>query len=109
MPFINELVRSLGIHSTYKGYYYIVSSLQIAINDNVSLTLFTKRIFPQVARLYSTNVACVERNIRTAIKICWCSGCRQTLLDISPYILDTPPTVGQFLDILLWNIKSRLS
>lgn len=103
---IKNLPLTLGIHSTYKGYHYLVASLEIALNDESTLLFFTKSIFPKVASKYHTNALCVERDIRTVINVCWNSSCRQTLLDIAPYQLEKQPTVGEFLDILYWNLTS---
>lgn len=97
---------SLGIRSTYKGYHYLVASLELALQNENDLLFFTKTIFPEVAAKYHTNISCVERNIRTVIHNCWNSNCRQRLLDISPYPLEAPPSVGEFLDILFWNLQS---
>lgn len=104
---IEELPLTLGIHRTYKGYHFTVASLRLALENENNLLLFTKTIFPNVAKMYHTTVLCVERNIRTVIMVCWCSNCRETLINMAPYPLETPPTVGEFLDILLWHLKKN--
>ncbi|NCB92661.1 MAG: hypothetical protein EOM40_08865 [Clostridia bacterium] len=101
---IQELPLTLGIHSTYKGYHYLVTSLDLALEDENHLLFFTKNIFPLVAKKYHTSISCVERDLRTVILICWNSCCRNVLQDITPYPLEKPPTVGEFLDILYWQI-----
>lgn len=106
MKNVKELPLILGIHSTYKGYHFLVTSLELALEDENRLLFFTKSIFPYVARKYHTNVSCVERNIRTVIHLCWDSSCRQVLQKITPYPLVKPPTVGEFLDILYWYYQS---
>lgn len=103
---IKNLPLALGIHTTYKGYHYLVASLEIALADENTLLFFTKSIFPKVAHQYHTSPLCVERDIRTVIKVCWNSSCRQTLIEIAPYQLVKQPTVGEFLDILYWNLTS---
>lgn len=105
MTRIDRLPLTLGIHSTYKGYHYLVASLRIALSDEQNLMYFTKTIFPKVARMFNTTPCCVERNIRTIIYVCWNSDNRQALQDLAPYTLHQPPTVGEFLDILYWNLK----
>ena len=106
MKSIHELPLSLGIHSTYKGYHYLVTALELAIQNEDNLIFVTKNIFPIVARKYHTNVHCVERNIRTIILNCWNSPYRKTLQEIAPCPLYKPPSVGEFIDILFWKIKS---
>lgn len=105
MNMVYQIPLQLGIHSTYKGYHYLVSALEIALEHEENLVLYSKVIFPAVAHKYHTNTCCVERDIRTVIRHCWNSPCRETLQSISPYVLQRQPTVGEFIDILYWHIK----
>jgi hypothetical protein len=105
---VKDLPLTLGIHSTYKGYHYLVTSLEMILEDETSLIYFSKNIFPFVAKKYRTSVYCIERNIRTVIRLCWNSSRRELLQNITPYPLKKAPTVGEFLDILYWHIKPDL-
>lgn len=102
---VKELPLKLGIHSTYKGYRFLVASLELALEDENNLLFITKNIFPVVANKYHTNSNCIERDIRTVIHACWNSPCREVLQSMTPYPLQKPPTVGEFIDILYWYIK----
>lgn len=101
-----ELPLALGIHGTYKGYHYLVTTLELAIENEDKLYYISKSIFPIVAKKYHTNVHCVERNIRTVILNCWNSPYRNMLQRISPCPLFKPPSVSEFIDILYWTLKS---
>lgn len=103
---VHTIPLTLGIHSTYKGYHYLVETLEIALEHKGTLVLFSKSIFPSVAHKYHTKICCVERDIRTVIRQCWYSPCRETLQEMAPYDLTRQPTVGEFIDILYWHIKT---
>ncbi|MCI5509690.1 MAG: sporulation initiation factor Spo0A C-terminal domain-containing protein [Oliverpabstia sp.] len=103
---VKELPLRLGIHRTYKGYHYLVTTLELAATDDHNLLFLSKNIFPIVARKYNTTVYCVERNIRTVIQNCWNSPCREILLEMAPYPLTKIPTVSEFIDLLYWELKS---
>ncbi len=99
------LLRQLGIHGTYKGYHYLLTTMELALTDEKNLMLYTKMIFPTVANRYRSTPSRVERDIRTAIAHCWnCPG-REKLQEIAPYTLHRQPTVGEFIDILYWYIR----
>ena len=105
MKNLKELPLRLGIHRTYKGYHFLIASLELALEDEVNLLYITKNIFPVVAHKYHTTVYCVERNIRTVIHNCWDPPCREVLQAMAPYPLEKPPTVSEFIDILYWELK----
>ncbi len=99
------LLRQLGIHGTYKGYHYLLSTMEMTLEDEKNLLLYTKTIFPTVANRYHSTPSRVERDIRTAIAHCWnCSG-REQLQEIAPYTLHRQPTIGEFIDILYWYLR----
>ena len=79
--------------------------MTIALEDENTLRLYTKMLFPTVARNHHTTPSCVERNIRTVIAHCWNNTGKIKLLEIAPYQMLRQPTIGEFLDILYWNLK----
>ena len=99
------LPRTLGIHGTQKGYYYLVDSIQMALEDEKNLILFTQTMFPIIAQKYDTTAANVDHNLRALIEQCWNSPFKEELLKLAPYRLVKKPTVGEFIDILYWNVK----
>ncbi len=98
--------RQLGIHGTQKGYLYLVDALQLALDDERNLILFSKTMFVKIADKYNTDPSNVDRNIRTLINQCWNSSFREELQRIAPYRLEKKPTVGEFIDIVYWYIKN---
>lgn len=105
MKQVQTLLRELGLHGTYKGYHYLLTTMEIALSDEKNLLLYTKMIFPAVAHRHQSTPSRVERDIRTAIAHCWnCAG-RETLQEIAPCTLQKQPTIGEFIDILYWHLK----
>lgn len=81
---IADLPIELGIKRTYKGYFFLIAALELAITDQKNLLYMSKSIFPVIAARYGTTYSCIERNIRTAINACWNSPNREKLLTMSP-------------------------
>ncbi len=99
------LLRQLGLHGTYKGYHFLMASLELALENETQLSFYSKTIFPTVARIYQSTPSRIERDIRTVIGHCWnCSG-REKLTEITPYELKKQPTVTEFIDILYWYLR----
>lgn len=108
MKEIHELVRSMGIHGTYKGYHYIVYALYLAREDDRRLLYVTKQMYPLIATEFDTTIQCVERNIRTVINTCW-KGQQELMQRLCPYTLKLRPSTSEFLDILYWNLSSTMT
>ena len=68
---IADLPIELGIKRTYKGYFFLIAALELAITDQKNLLYMSKSIFPFIVARYGTTYSCIERNIRTAINACW--------------------------------------
>lgn len=103
---MRKLLLSLGIHSTYKGYFYLLRALEMAYEDETNLVYISKFVYPEVGKAYNTSAGCVERNLRTVVNGCWNSPFFDKLQEISPQKLVRRPTVGQFVDILYQYLKS---
>lgn len=68
---IGQCLHSLGLSSRSKGYLYAREAvLRIWCDPGLSHAL-TKCLYPDVARKFGTNPACVERAIRSAITAAW--------------------------------------
>ena len=45
------LLRQLGIHGTYKGYHYLLTTMEIALKDERNLLLYSKMRIAGIGRL----------------------------------------------------------
>ena len=105
MKKMQQLLRQLGIHGTYKGYHYLLATMELLMEDQKNLLLYSKMIFPTVARTYHSTPSRIERDIRTAIEHCWNGPGREKLQEIAPDHLYKQPSTGEFIDIVYWHIR----
>lgn len=103
---IYELLGGLGMTCNCKGFYYLAYALELVVDNPDRLLLITKWLYPDVARRFKTTPACVERNIRTVIKIAWRRN-PGGLEEIAQCSLLEIPTTSRFLSILLFYIRSK--
>lgn len=90
----------LGIRSNIKGYNYIKTAITLAYNDSTILESVTKRLYPDIAKIYNTTASRVERAIRHAIEIAWMNGNVDVINDIFGYSVcadKAKPTNSEFI------------
>ena len=71
---VERLLRSLGIGATYRGYRYLNYGIRLCLADEDYLLAVSKLLYPQIAKYFHTTSSSVERDIRTAVKVCWERG-----------------------------------
>lgn len=94
-----QLLRSLGITGTLKGFRYAIYMIDLVKQDPASTTLITKYLYPETAKHFQVSAGAVERDLRTVIRVCWQKGNRELLDEIAGTHLLAQPTNGVFLDI----------
>ena len=90
----------LGIRSNIKGYNYIKTAITLAYNDSTILESVTKRLYPDIAKIYNTTASRVERAIRHAIDTAWMNGNVDVINDIFGYSVcadKAKPTNSEFI------------
>lgn len=68
---LRDAILEVGVPGHLKGYLYLRSAILIAMHNAEAVTSVTKCIYPDVAKIYRTTDAKVERAIRNAIEIAW--------------------------------------
>lgn len=66
-----RLLFEIGIPGNLKGYRYLIIAAETVYHDGSAIHNVLKGLYADIARRENTNASCVERNIRTAIKIMW--------------------------------------
>ena len=66
-----EILNNLGVSSLYKGYGYIVSSIEFIHNNKLDVLPITKVLYVEIAKKHNTSVICVEKDIRKTIDYIW--------------------------------------
>ncbi|MCI8814841.1 MAG: hypothetical protein HFH60_06185 [Lachnospiraceae bacterium] len=102
-----SLLLSLGIHTTLKGFHYLLYALHLCMQNEDYLLLVYKWLCKDVAIHFNTTQSNVEHCIRTAIAHCWFKGNRKLLIQIAGYNIEKPPSNGEFIDILYSFLKSQ--
>lgn len=68
---IRRALWDLNIPPSYLGAHYLAYAELLVLEDQDRLTMVTKWLYPEVATYYHTSWKAVERDIRTAISVCW--------------------------------------
>lgn len=101
---IENLIRSLGIGATYRGYRYLNYGIELCLEDEDYLLAISKLLYPKIAKEFQTTDVSVERDIRTVIKVCWERGNRPYLQQIALHPVLGRPTASEFFDILVAHL-----
>ena len=96
----------LGITPNYKGFYQMLTALEIVEADPEALTLVTKRLYPAVAKRHHVSWKQVERNLRRVTRVAWNANNFIQAHALCP--LGRQPTVTQFISIM-WSIRIKLN
>lgn len=94
-----EILSQLGITANYKGFLYIISAVDLCLEDQEGLHFVTKYVYPQVAKRHKTTWQAVERDIRKVVSLIWTRS-RATLEYYARRPLEQRPGNAQFLAIL---------
>ena len=77
---IEGYLKQLGIFPDKIGYTYLKMAIEICMKK--SGIMICKDVYPEIAKQYNTSPACVEKNIRTAIKSGMSHGDKQIFDEI---------------------------
>ena len=93
MSRIHDVLKTLGIRRTYKGYYYVADAIHLVMNDASMLLYVSKSLYPEIARMHDTTINCVEY--------------ADVLRDMAGVPLYRKPTSSEFIDILAEYLLSK--
>lgn len=100
---VTEIMHEIGIPAHIKGYQYIRESIVMSVLDMGVLQSITKRLYPDVARIYKTSPSRVERAIRHAVEVAWDRGDVDTLTRYFGYTIagnKGKPTNSEFIAMI---------
>lgn len=106
---VNKMLVELGMPQHISGYDYVLEAICLVAGDRSYLNQITDRLYPDVARKFSSNKSRVERAIRHSIECAWN---RADLDAIGRYFGNTvsaekgKPTNGEFI-AMLGNLVRR--
>ncbi len=105
---VTEIIHQLGVPAHIKGYHYLRTAILMSIDDAELMESITKRLYPSVAKEFSTTSSRVERAIRHAIEIAWDRGNIDTLNSFFGYTVNTckgKPTNSEFIALITDKLR----
>ena len=73
-PAVRAALMKFRVPTHLDGYKYLCEGLSRALEDRSCLQGVTKSLYRDIAKVFHTNQACVERSMRTAIVTAWKKG-----------------------------------
>jgi len=107
---VTDIIHQIGIPAHIKGYHYLRTAILLSVEDTDMLNNITKKLYPSVAKQYSTTSSRVERAIRHAIEIAWDRGNVDTLNGFFGYTIHTAkgkPTNSEFIALIADKLKLK--
>ena len=100
---ISNVFLSAGIPPHIKGYGFLRTGVQLAMDHPEILGNITKELYPRIADNYNTSPSKVERAIRHAIEVAWNRGRIENLnsiFGVNFYSGGDKPTNGEFIALV---------
>ena len=101
---IKDLIGSLSVTAKYRGYPITVAACELLLEDELLLYSVNRDLYPKISARCGCRKETVERNIRTVILHIWDRN-RPRLFEIAGYEMEVPPTVTEFLGILICYLQ----
>ncbi len=105
---VTQILHQIGVPAHIKGYQYIRSAIIMSIQDKSLINSITKRLYPGVAKAYTTTSSRVERAIRHAIEVAWDRGDVDVLTSYFGYTIHNTkgkPTNSEFIAMIADKIS----
>ncbi len=100
---VSEILHTMGVPAHIKGYSFLRQSIIMVVNEPEVISLVTKRLYPDIAKLNNTTASRVERAIRHAIEVAWDRGNVETMNDYFGYTINNmrgKPTNSEFIAMI---------
>ncbi len=108
---ITDMLHDIGVPAHIKGYQYLREAISLSVKDPDIINSITKRLYPGVAKKYSSTASRVERAIRHAIELAWERGDIDRIQNLFGYTVSNQkgkPTNSEFIAMLADNILLRI-
>lgn len=95
---------SLGLSARAKGFPYAREAVLRIYREPALAHALTKCLYPDIARKFGTNPACVERAIRSAILAAW----EKNDIPFQQLLFHKRPTNGEFFSVIANFLREEL-
>ena len=105
---VTHILHNMGVPAHIKGYSFLRQSIVMAVEDPEVISLVTKRLYPDIARINKTTASRVERAIRHAIEVAWDRGNVDVLNDYFGYTINNmrgKPTNSEFIAMIADRLR----
>ena len=106
--YFRDFWNALELKKSYLGCTYLSHALQLILENDSYLTNTSKALYVDVANHCHTSVSCVERDIRTVIKVIWKRGNQEFLKELGMDLSKDCPSNQEFLYYALRYISKRI-
>ena len=101
---IRRELRSLHIPPSLLGYHYLLHVVKGVVLEPLRIRGLTKDLYREIARLHATTPGAVERDIRTAVNVCWERGGKEKLDEMAVHHLIERPFAKEFIAIVAEHV-----
>lgn len=108
---VTDIIHQIGVPAHIKGYHYLREAIIMSVNDPDIINSVTKRLYPSVAKAFSTTSSRVERAIRHAIEVAWDRGDVDILNSYFGYTIHNTrgkPTNSEFVAMISDKLRLKL-
>ena len=95
-----QLLRKIGMRSTYSGYHYLATAVDMVLEDPGYLKNVTKNLYAVIGEKYGVSAYCVEAALRTVITNYLNRNEDKILSKLLNYPLFDKPTSSELISIL---------
>ena len=99
MQELRQLLKMLGVNSTYRGQWTTARAVKLVRDDEERLCYVVDKLYKVIGAEQGRSWRAVEGQIRTAAKTAWRTN-SQSLANMAGYPLPKPPTPSEFIEIL---------
>ncbi|MDR3179166.1 MAG: sporulation transcription factor Spo0A [Oscillospiraceae bacterium] len=108
---VTNILHQIGVPAHIKGYRYLRESIIMSIESPSIINAVTKKLYPSVAKKFSTTSSRVERAIRHAIEVAWDRGDVDILNSYFGYTISGgrgKPTNSEFIAMISDKLRLQI-
>lgn len=105
---VTAVLHNMGVPAHIKGYGFLRQAVIMAVEEPEVISLVTKRLYPDIAKMNGTTASRVERAIRHAIEVAWDRGNVDVLNEYFGYTINNmrgKPTNSEFVAMISDKIR----
>lgn len=104
---ICDLLIQIGINPAYKGYFYLVHIISLAVSDRDQPFLVIKDLYGKTAAHYGVTTASIQHSIRTLLDAYWIQDNSKYFYKTTKYPVSNPLPPKEFIAILADYIQRK--